>query len=114
MLKDVWIGIDGDRARDWFLPRLSRHYQEEAGAWWVLKGDGHGFSRPTELERQVERAVRSAVVGSPDEVAERIAALAVDGVDHVVARLNFDFVPPRALDAAMELFADTVLKAVAP
>lgn len=112
MLKDAWVGIDGGRAREWFLPRLRQHYLEEAGAWWVLKGQTHGFARPDDLREQVERVVDSAVVGSPDEVAERLSALAEDGVESVVARLNFDFVDARTLDAAMELFAGTVLKAV--
>lgn len=113
MLKDVWIDDDGRRTREWFVPRLRQHYLEEAGAWWVLKGDTHGFARPGDLLAQVERVVDSAVIGTPDEVAEQLAGLTEDGVQQVVARLNFDFVSPSRLDEAMELFAGTVLKAVA-
>ena len=112
MLKDVWVDVDGRRGREWFLPRLRQHYLEEAGSWWVLKGEAHGFARPDDLRHQVERVVDAAVVGNPDEVVEQLAGLAADGVESVVARLNFDFVDPRALDEAMELFAGTVLKAV--
>lgn len=113
MLKDVWVDADGARAREWFLPRLREHYLEEAGAWWVLKGDQHGFGRPEELEAQVDRVVESAIVGDPDEVGEQLRELDQQGIEHVVARMVFDFVGPRERDGALELFADTVLKAVA-
>lgn len=109
MLKDVWVDGDGSRARSWFLPRLRRHYLEEAGAWWVMKGDTHGFGRPDDLDRQVDRVVDAAVVGSPDEVGESLGRLADDGVDHLVVRLNFDFTEGPALETALELFASTVL-----
>lgn len=113
MLKDIWVDVDGSRGREWFLPRLRQHYLEEAGAWWVLKGDKHGFARPDDLETQVDRVVDSAIVGTPDEVTEELDGLAADGVEQVVARLNFDFVEPTRLDETMELFASTALKAVA-
>lgn len=113
MLKDVWVDEDPDRAREWFLPRLRQHYLEEAGAWWVLKGESHGFDLPDELERQVDRVVAAAVVGSPEEVADMLTELADHGVDHLVARLNFDFTEGAPLDAALELFAGTVLEEVA-
>lgn len=113
MLKDVWVDHDPDRAREWFLPRLRQHYLEEAGAWWVLKGESHGFGLPEELERQVDRVVDAAVVGNPDEVAGKLAELSDHGVDHLVVRLNFDFTEGPPLDAALELFAGTVLKGVA-
>lgn len=112
MLKDVWVDADGNRAREWFLPRLRRHYLEEAGAWWILKGDTHGFGRPAELDAQVDRVVDSAVVGSPDEVAEHLSGLVEHGIERVVARLNFDFVPAALLDTTLALFAATVLPEV--
>lgn len=110
VLKDVWVDTHGHgaRAREWFLPRLRDHYQEEAGAWWVLKGRGHGFGQRDQLDRQVDRVVASAVVGDPGEVAERLAELATHGVDKIVVRLNFDFTYGPALRRALELFADAV------
>lgn len=111
MVKDMWVDQDGDHARSWFLPRLRRHYVEEAGAWWVLDG-AHGFSRPERLDAQVDRAVRSAAVGSPDEVAEQIRQAAEAGVDTIVARVNFDFVADHELDSQLELLSSTVLKEV--
>lgn len=112
MLKDVWIDTDGARARRWFLPRLRRHYLEEAGSWWVLKGTTHGFGAPDLLERQVDRTVDAAITGDPDEVAAQLAACVDAGVESLVVRLCFDFVSPPELDAAMELFARTAMPAL--
>jgi alkanesulfonate monooxygenase SsuD/methylene tetrahydromethanopterin reductase-like flavin-dependent oxidoreductase (luciferase family) len=109
VLRDVWVDADGDRAREWFLPRLRRHYVEEIGAWWVLGGGGHGFADPARLNRQVARTAGAAVVGTPDEVAAALLDVAALGVDTVVVRLNFDFTYGQALDRALELFAGTVL-----
>ncbi|MBB3665533.1 MULTISPECIES: LLM class flavin-dependent oxidoreductase [Prauserella salsuginis group] len=111
MVKDVWVDPDGDHARSWFLPRLRRHYVEEAGAWWVLDGS-HGFARPERLDKQVDRAVRSAAVGTPAEVAASVAEAEEAGVDTIVARINFDFVADHELDRQLELLASTVLKEV--
>lgn len=112
VLKDMWVDTDGALAREWFLPRLRHHYLEEAGAWWVLKGRGHGFSRRDDLDRQVDRVVASAVVGDPGEVAGQLAELAACEVDKVVVRLNFDFTYGPALRRALELFAARVLPLV--
>ncbi|RBM14846.1 hypothetical protein DI005_29700 [Prauserella sp. PE36] len=111
MIKDTWVDVDGEAARSWFLPRLRRHYTEEAGAWWVLDG-GQGFTSPERLQGQVDRTATSAVVGSPDEVAARFGQIADAGVDTIVARVNFDFVSDRELGEQLELLAATVLKAV--
>jgi len=111
MLKDVWVET-GDHDRAWFLARLREHYLEEAGAWWVMKGERHGFAMPDDLEAQVQRVVDSAVVGTPDEVAAELASLEALGVDHLVARPCFDFVAPEVLDVELEVFATTVLKEV--
>lgn len=111
MLKDVWVET-GEHDADWFRTRLREHYVEEAGAWWVMKGEQHGFAMPDDLEAQVDRVVDSAVVGSPGHVAEQLAGLGDLGVDHVVARLCFDFVPADLLDRVLGEFSRTVLKEV--
>lgn len=111
MLKDVWVDL-GEYDAGWFRSRLREHYLEEAGAWWVMKGEQHGFAMPEELNAQVERVVDSAVVGSSAEVAAQLAELERLGVDHVVARLCFDFVDPPLLDRALEEFAASVIQAV--
>ncbi|MGW0005271.1 LLM class flavin-dependent oxidoreductase [Nocardia grenadensis] len=109
MMKDVWVDTDGARGREWFLPRLREHYREEAGAWWVMKSAGHGFTDPAGLARQVDRVADAAIVGSPDTVTERLRELARVGVEHLVVRLVFDFTAGAPLWPALELFARTVL-----
>mgnify|MGYP005990504839 CR=1 FL=1 len=109
VLKDVFVDVDGARARETFLPALESHYREEAGAWWVLDGDANGFTRPELLDKQMQRITRTAIVGSPDEVSAQLSALASVGVDTVVARLNFDVLTPQQYRDSLMLFASAVL-----
>lgn len=113
MLKDVWVGADSRCARDWFLPQLAEHYREEAGAWWVMKAGGHGFTEPEALHRQVARVVDSAVVGAPHEVAGELRRFAEQGIDHLVVRCMFDFTAGQPAVDACNLFAAAVLPELA-
>ena len=108
ILKDAWIEADGAAARENMLPILATHYREEAGSWWVLKGEQHGFDAPDLLDRQLRRIVETPLVGDPDELTRDLAALRDVGVDLVVLRFNFD-VTQHASAGAMERFATHVL-----
>jgi alkanesulfonate monooxygenase SsuD/methylene tetrahydromethanopterin reductase-like flavin-dependent oxidoreductase (luciferase family) len=112
VLRDTWVERDGARARERFLPAVSRHYREEIGAWWPLKGRWPGFAAPEELEGQLARVRRSAAVGDPAEVAERLGALAAAGADLLVLRLAFDFTPEDELREALELLAERAVPAL--
>jgi len=112
MLKDAWVGPDGDRVRSRFLPALRSHYTEESGAWWVLKGAFTGFQRRDLLERQLDRIVGTAAVGNPAEVLLSLRALESAGVDFVALRFNFDIVTPAALAESLALFSREVLPAL--
>ncbi|HVW33213.1 MAG TPA: LLM class flavin-dependent oxidoreductase [Acidimicrobiia bacterium] len=83
VVKDCWVAADGDAARAWYRPRLARFYEEYAGAWWQLGGKP-GFARPDLMAAQVRRAVETAVVGDPAEVAAALAAYVDAGVDTFV------------------------------
>lgn len=113
VLRDAWVEADGRRARERFLGPLVRHYREEIGAWWPLKGRWPGFAAPEELERQLARVRAGALVGAPDEVHDGVAELAAAGADLVVLRLGFDFTPAAELHAAMELTSRRVLARLA-
>jgi alkanesulfonate monooxygenase SsuD/methylene tetrahydromethanopterin reductase-like flavin-dependent oxidoreductase (luciferase family) len=89
MLRDVYVTDDG-RAASEFRARLCRHYREEIGSWWEVKGKV-GFLAGEEVDRQVAYNDRGAIVGSAEEVAEGLAALFEAGVTHLALRANYDF-----------------------
>lgn len=99
VLRDVWVAADGPAARREVLPRLGVHYREEAGSWWILKGRQHGFADPAQLDRQLSRITDTALVGTPDEVAEGLAALEAAGADLACLRLHFDVTRAGIADA---------------
>ncbi|NKQ57229.1 LLM class flavin-dependent oxidoreductase [Amycolatopsis sp. K13G38] len=111
-LRDVYLAKDGAAAREWFGPRYRRHYEEEAGAWWVMTGpDGptNGFRARERLDEQLDRATGTALVGDPDEVLSALLELPGAGVDTVVVRMQFDFMPPDELARTARLFTEEVL-----
>lgn len=112
VLKDVHVtGAGADAERD-FRALLARHYREEAGAWWSLDGADHGFLRPRQLDRQIERITSTCIVGDPDEVATQLSALVDAGVETIVARLHFDVLPRERFESSLDLFAREVVPAL--
>lgn len=110
ILKDAWVGSDGDAARERMLPRIATHYREEAGSWWVLKGAQHGFDAPEQLDRQLRRITQTPLIGDPDEVRTQLEELRDTGVDLVTLRFNFDVTRSESTNAAQQ-FAEHVLPA---
>jgi hypothetical protein len=70
--------------------RIRRHYREEAGSWWILRGSGNGFQQPELLERQLERVFDAALIGPANMVAEHLGELEACGIDLVILRFWFD------------------------
>jgi len=105
-MRDVWVEPDPARAER-FMEAMVRHYREEAGAWWVLRGEV-GFTAPEHLDRQMARVRACALVGGAEHVAAGLTALFDAGVDLVVVRLAFDFVEPAALEEQIARVADEV------
>jgi alkanesulfonate monooxygenase SsuD/methylene tetrahydromethanopterin reductase-like flavin-dependent oxidoreductase (luciferase family) len=105
VMRDVWVGEETDA----FAAAMERHYREEAGAWWVLRGEV-GFSAPDLLDKQLARVRECAVIGSPERVAEGLSALFAAGASLVMLRLVFDFTG----DAQIREQIERVAKEVAP
>ncbi len=105
-LRDVWIEDDPARASA-FRARIDRHFREEAGSWWVLKGQV-GFSRPEQLDRQLQRIYDTEVIGPPAQVADELNELFAAGAEFLVLRLNFDFVERAALHENLARLAEEV------
>lgn len=109
MVKDCWVtGPDSPGANE-IRERFRRHYREEAGAWWVLKGDSTGFQRPELLDRQLQRVCDTALIGPADEVVDSLAELRDVGVDMVTLRFWFDVTAGPDAWASMERFATVAL-----
>lgn len=106
-MRDVWVEPDRRRATE-FADKLSRHYREEAGSWWVIKGDT-GFRQPEQLDRQLRRASQSAMIGGAEDVAAGLNELVDAGANFLVLRLNFDFVSPEELAAGLLRLTEDVV-----
>lgn len=105
-LRDVWIEPDQARAER-FRADFARHFREEAGSWWVLKGKP-AFQAPEQLERQMRRIVDSALIGPAEMVADGLAALLEAGAGFLTLRINFDLTGREQLREQMELIAETL------
>lgn len=106
IIRDTWIEPDRSRSRR-ASDRIVAHYLEEAGAWWVLKG-AVGFENPAQLARQRERILAAAVIGSAEQVAERLRADIAAGVEIFCLRLCFDFVTQNELREQLHRVAEEV------
>jgi alkanesulfonate monooxygenase SsuD/methylene tetrahydromethanopterin reductase-like flavin-dependent oxidoreductase (luciferase family) len=111
-LRDVWIEPDPGRAAR-FRRRVDAHFREEAGSWWVLKGQV-GFSQPEQMDRQLARIYDTEVVGSAEQVAEGLNALYAAGAQLLVLRVNFDFVAPAELREQLHALAEEVVPMLEP
>lgn len=96
VMRDVWVEPD-ETAVEHFRRRMHRHYAEEVGAWWVLRG-GVGFTQPEQMKRQLERVLDAALIGDGIHVANGLNALFAAGADLVLIRSLFDFVGPEELE----------------
>jgi alkanesulfonate monooxygenase SsuD/methylene tetrahydromethanopterin reductase-like flavin-dependent oxidoreductase (luciferase family) len=113
IMRDVWPESDPGRAAE-MTARIERHYREEAGSWWVLKGRP-GFTQPELLDRQLGRIGRSALIGPAEDVAAGLQALLDAGAEPLVLLLNFDVVrPPELHEALRRLAADVVPRLALP
>ena len=110
ILKDCWVTDDRAEADD-VRRRMHRHYREEAGSWWILKGEHSGFQRPDLLDAQLRRVDETALVGTAAEVAAALAELRGAGIDLVALRFWFDVTAGDAAWTAMAALADVALTA---
>lgn len=111
IMRDVWVA-DGAAAVERAQERLVLHYLEEAGAWWVLKG-AVGFLNPEQLQRQRSRILAAAVVGTPEQVAERLAEDVAAGVELHCLRVNYDFTSQSQVREQLHRIAEEVAPLVA-
>lgn len=110
--KDVHLTADPREATD-FRRALRRHFTEEIGSWWALRGKP-GFAQPEGLERQLVRIDESALVGPAEAVADELSAVLDAGVDFLLLRIAFDFVGHAELRTQMDRVAEQLAPLLSP
>ena len=111
VMRDIWIADDEAQAAR-AHERLATHYLEEAGSWWVLKG-AVGFLNPEQLQRQRSRILAAAIVGTPEQVAERLSEDVAAGVELHCLRVNYDFTSQSEVREQLHRIAEQVAPLVA-
>lgn len=110
IVKSTWVtrggAADEQRGRD----DIVRATKEYAGSWWSLRGE-LGWGAPDLLDKQMQRSVDTALVGSPEAVVADLEGLAAAGVDLVVLNVSSDVTRPDYRDT-MRLIASDVLPRV--
>jgi alkanesulfonate monooxygenase SsuD/methylene tetrahydromethanopterin reductase-like flavin-dependent oxidoreductase (luciferase family) len=108
ILKDCWAttsAAEAERVRT----AMRRHYREEAGSWWVLKGESTGFQRPELLDAQLRRVDETALIGPPGDIVATLGELRDAGVDLVTLRFWFDVTAGDAAWRSMDALAAAAL-----
>lgn len=109
IIKDCWVTGDASSMDSQIAERIRRHYREEAGSWWILRGSGNGFQQPELLERQLERVFDAALIGPANMVAEHLRELEACGIDLVILRFWFDVTAGADALRSMASLADAAL-----
>lgn len=100
LLRNLWLAdtaAERRRALDW----VRSSYIVYAGLGWGANDTGVDFV--AQFEASMDEVEASAIVGSPDQVAEELSAYGTDsGVDLVVCRIGYDQPPRSALVEVIE------------
>lgn len=107
IMRDTWV-VSDEREAEIARDRVAIHYREEAGAWWVLKGTV-GFENPEQLDRQGARTLKAALIGTPEQIAERMRADAAAGIEAWALRVAYDFHTTAELHEQMHRIAREVV-----
>ncbi|HEY4279617.1 MAG TPA: LLM class flavin-dependent oxidoreductase [Conexibacter sp.] len=110
VMKYAWATDGSERQRDRAAERLSSFTREYSGSWFPLKGQP-GFEVPELLDAQMRRSAETALLGAPDELAERLRGYAELGVELCMLHLVGDARLPDHR-ATMELIGQQVLPAL--
>jgi alkanesulfonate monooxygenase SsuD/methylene tetrahydromethanopterin reductase-like flavin-dependent oxidoreductase (luciferase family) len=102
VMKYTWPTDGSPAGRNAAEASLDAFTREYAGAWFPLRG-APGFRSPDLLDAQISRSADTALIGHPDELAERLAELSGLGVDRCVLHLLGDGRRPGHRAAMREL-----------
>jgi alkanesulfonate monooxygenase SsuD/methylene tetrahydromethanopterin reductase-like flavin-dependent oxidoreductase (luciferase family) len=112
-LRNVWVTDDAaerEAVLDWF--RAS--YVLYAGLGWSVpkRGGTEAMDFRKELDKALDDAVGTAIIGSAEEVIEGLASVAEAGVDDVVFRVVVEGAPQAAVHEVLHRLAEEVMPAL--
>ncbi len=113
-LRNIWV--TGDAAeRAAVLAWVRASYVVYAGLGWSVPAQGEhaamDFRR--DMDRALDEAVATTIIGPAPQVVDELAALADAGVDHVVCRVLLEGAPQAAVHAVLRRLAEQVIPALA-
>ncbi len=112
-LRNVWVTEDAaerEAVMDWF--RAS--YVLYAGLGWSVpqRGQTAAMDFRAELDKALDDAVDTAIIGSAEEVIDGLAEVAEAGVDDVVFRVVVEGAPQAAVHEVLHRLAEEVMPAL--
>ena len=112
-LRNVWVTEDAaerEAVLDWF--RAS--YVLYAGLGWSVpkRGETAAMDFRAELDKALDDAVATAIIGPADEVIEGLAEVGQAGVDDVVFRVVVEGAPQAAVHEVLHRLAEEVMPAL--
>jgi alkanesulfonate monooxygenase SsuD/methylene tetrahydromethanopterin reductase-like flavin-dependent oxidoreductase (luciferase family) len=89
MMRHAWLTDGSKSAAMRAATAIAASIREYTGAWFRLR-ERPGFEVPELLDRQVQRAVDNALIGSPQQLIERMREFEAAGVSLTVLQLTSD------------------------
>jgi alkanesulfonate monooxygenase SsuD/methylene tetrahydromethanopterin reductase-like flavin-dependent oxidoreductase (luciferase family) len=89
VMRQAWPTDGSPEAAEHACTAIAAAIREYAAAWVPLQGRP-AFEAPALLAEQLRRATATALVGTPEQIAEEVADLEADGVDLLVLQLTRD------------------------
>lgn len=112
-LRNAWV-VDTAAERDAVLDWFRASYVLYAGLGWSVpqRGGTAAMDFRNEVAKALDDAVDTAIIGSADEVAAGLLAVAEAGVDDVVFRISIEGAPQEAVHEVLHRLAEEVMPVV--
>jgi alkanesulfonate monooxygenase SsuD/methylene tetrahydromethanopterin reductase-like flavin-dependent oxidoreductase (luciferase family) len=89
MMRHAWLTDGSESAAMRAAAAIAASIREYTGAWFTLR-ERPGFEVPELLDRQVQRAIDNALIGSPQQIIMRLREFEAAGVSLTVLQLTSD------------------------
>jgi alkanesulfonate monooxygenase SsuD/methylene tetrahydromethanopterin reductase-like flavin-dependent oxidoreductase (luciferase family) len=112
-LRNVWVTED-EQEREAVLDWFRASYVLYAGLGWSVpqRGETAAMDFRAELDKALDDAVGTAIIGPADQVIEGLQEVAAAGVDDVVFRVVVEGAPQSAVHEVLHRLAEEVMPAL--